>query len=795
MKFLKISLALIVGITVVAGACIVFYANLYITPAIVKNSIRFAAHKHLGRTVVFSSVEKKSLRTIVLRDIRIQAHQPGETGDIMACPEITIQFAVIPLLAKKLVIREIEFLQPTISLLSAPNRPFRLIGSAKQQPDTGRHLDLLPLPSHIAIDEGTLTVSTTGGNTVTLEDIAVLVDTISLLAPIDIIAEARFRESPESRLNCDGTVTIPWKEIIIDKTIKNIRCTGDISLAAIDLAKLAAYGSPQDAPLESGALSVSAHVATDFQETVKLDGTISLQGASYMLPATRKTSLEDIDTDLQFEAEYAIPKKTFTIQKLTGTCLTSPFTGTGSLRRLGNTFRLNGSLHAKQFSLDSLFNRLQQPPETLTSGLRLAGDIDLRTSVSGPISPSLFPTIVMGFKGNRILYPGLGTFEPKMRGSVRIDRNTITLADFKIGTPHLSVTLAGDLRGYRNWPPNSSIRIVSSTINFYDLFAATDTEPAKTLGPFNLGNLAFSGPINLGNIVFFQIPISNAHGNYRLADNKLHIEDFTGNIDDGGFSLGSSIDLGVEGLDYFLHLKLSEVPLKSVTKLMPASYAGFFEGTVSGSCALKGNGTDPERFIDNLRGDADLAVNGAGIRGMNMMPELSRFIKSSALGNIKFDKAQLHLQLRNGIMDVDGVLASKTLEMYPDGEVALDGSLDMTADLRIAQDIFSGDMNISRYLPREGRWISLPVTIEGTLQDPQVGLSEDTLNYLIKEALPNLLMDLLSTRKESGMEGLSDLLNREKTPEADTEEELEEEIEEDIEEDIEEPADEELVEE
>ena len=44
--------------------------------------------------------------------------------------------------------------------------------------------------------------------------------------------------------------------------------------------------------------------------------------------------------------------------------------------------------------------------------------------------------------------------------------------------------------------------------------------------------------------------------------------------------------------------------------------------------------------------------------------------------------------------------------------------------------------------PRDDDWVSLPLTIDGTLDDPQVHMAENTMQYLLQKTLPNMLKDM-----------------------------------------------------
>jgi hypothetical protein len=138
------------------------------------------------------------------------------------------------------------------------------------------------------------------------------------------------------------------------------------------------------------------------------------------------------------------------------------------------------------------------------------------------------------------------------------------------------------------------------------------------------------------------------------------------------------------------------------------------------------------------------------------MPQLSSIIKSDKLQKISFQKANLQFKLRSGAVEVEGALISPMIELHPSGEIGLDSSLDLEANMKISPELFTGSTNLANYLPHEDGWVTLPVKIEGTLQKPIVSLDRDTLNYIIKETLPRLLMDMLGEAADNSTDAISD---------------------------------------
>jgi hypothetical protein len=746
MKILKA--VLIIGIFSFILICILtfIFAKIYLTPEAIKDSFCLEIEKRLRREISIDNVDIKLLRGINLKGVIVHKSLPWEKEDVFTCEEVHIKHGLVPLIFKKLLIRKITFKNPRINIQFVHDQPLRLYGNVRPSQVSNKPLGIIFLPGSINARDGKVIFNDlTNKISFSVKNIKASADDISLISPFEFTISANLQESTASDVYCKGEFSILKNEL-----------KADITLRKIPLISFKDYFNAYNIPIKKGFLTVESNLKTNGSTPLTLSGNVILEEASFPFKpaaiADEYTGLEGIKATLSFQSVLDTPKGLFTIKKINGKLISSPYEGDGFIRKKDNTTFITFSVRSEKFSLDDLFNKLRQTPTSITKGLKLSGNIGLKAGITGKLDESLSPTVMLNLRGNRILYPPLGSVQPELQGSLRIDRDNISIAELQIGTKNLSITLSGDISGYMQWPPKSNLKIVSSRINFDDLFTPSESEPMDEVGPFDLKDLTFDGPIKLGNTSFFGMRIDNVRGRYLFEKNKFFIKDLEGNIGKGSFNLSTTIDLGVKGLDYYLHLKLDDAPIKSIMSMFPADYSQFIDGTVSGTCALKGNGTKPTSFTENLKGDAFLYMSNGHIKGLTLMPQLSSLIRSEQLEDISFNKAQLHLKLHSGTVELDGALINPKIELYPSGELGFDSSLDLEAKLRISPDLFTDSTKLARYLPQEDGWITLPITIKGTLQNTHVSLSEDTLKFILKETLPRLLMDMLSEQEDNATE-------------------------------------------
>ncbi len=803
MKAIKIITLSTLCVVICIAVLISISAKMYLKPEIIKDTLRFELEKQFKRPVSIRTVEIHLLQGILLHDVQIQKSLPSEHQNIFSCEKVDLAYSLVPILFKKLLIRKITVTNPHIHLKYNTGKPFRLIGMQRPYQPDNTTLGIIFLPKSIFVRRGTITLhDQKNAGSFALRHVELTVDNLSIISPSAFTIAASTHKGNASDVSCTGELHIRNKEL-----------QADITLSKIALEPFGDYLKKHNIPLQKGFLDAQSHLIVTASKSMIMTGTCLLSKASLaILPSAgsdQYLGLDSLDATLNFESVYEIPKGRLTLKSVKGSILSSPYEGSGVIRYKNRAPVITGSLRSDAFVLDDIFDRLQPGPYGIIKNLKLSGNTAIRISLNGKLDAALFPTVLINLRNNQILYPGLGSFRPEVQGSIRIDNKNISLADLKIGIPHASVTLAGDISDYRQWPPRSNVKVVSSYLNFYDLFTPAETASYDEIGPLDLDKLSFKGPIRLGNISFFGMALGNVTGKYLFENNTLFIKNLKGSIEQGDFNLSTTVDFAKKGFDYYLHLEIDDAPLKTITSVFPNVDSRFFDGEISGTSALKGTGTEPLSFIKNLKGDALLNIYNGSVRGLALMPQLTSFVKSSELREIKLNKAQLQLRLRNGIVGVDGIFLSPRLEMYPVGEARLDSSLDLEAKLRVAPEIFTGSTSIARYLPQDDGWTSLPLTIQGTLYDPDVSLSEEAIQFILKESLPRLLADILSeknteteTAAPAGRETEAESeeaveqdkqVHNEQEQEADTEDQIEEELEDSIENEEEPEAEEELL--
>ena len=764
MKKLRTIVLIIAAVALSLAVLVIFYAQITLTPLKVRQTFVAAIAQYLQREVSFGSVEVGLFDGIRLKDVVLHKSLPWEEDDILVCPEVVIKIRLLPLLLNRLFVKGIVLHNPQVRFFQREMGQFisfyGQLNKRKTVPSSQQAAlySVIFLPGHVEVRSGTVTLKSTAREfpqpvTVSLDQVRLLISDVSLLFPFPFSIMARINRNDASVFALNGKISVPKRSL-----------TADISLAKADLSILRDYMNLYKIPVQGGVVSIDSKLEMDKFESLKLNGAIHLQGlavgiASFIdKEAKQQIYLEGAEAKLNFATLWDIPGQLLTFQKIEGTIFSGAYHGEGFIKGIGSNPYVKLVLKADDFPLENVFRHLPRNLPFMLDEASISGKADLALNMEGKLPDSVFTKFSIMFKGNRINYKPLGGYQPDIEGLGLVDNTKIALSDLKIGIKKSTITLAGEILNYMTGPPQSNITIVSSNINAADFLLSDKTTPEEAekeeVGPFDLKGLTLGGPIDMGSISFAGLAINNLNGLYKLEGNQLQLKELMGSIGDGTFKLTGLVDLGVKGLDYSLTLRLDQASLKSLSQPMAPFSQTVFDGTVSGTCSLSGNGVTPVRFIKNLKGEGLVTMHDALIKGIPSMGAIASFIRMDGGDGFRFDQAQMHYKLHDSAVDIDGSFTNQDLGFYPAGQIGLDGSLNVDTTMKISPEL-AGRMvssNIRQYLPQEDGWIVLPVEIRGTVYNYRVALKKDVMDIFVEKVLPAVLNDMLKDRATKKMQ-------------------------------------------
>lgn len=727
---------IIAALTVIVIASLLLYARITVTTERVRLSLVASLEEVFGCSFSCKHITVGIFNGIRLENVRIDLPLEEEGAFEGHCKEARLGFSLSGLLLKKLVIRDIELKEPRFFLeLDAMQKAARFTRQ-RQVPLEAAPLKVVFLPGSISLDGGSAVLSSQStGVRIPLDRISLKAPHVSLIMPFDVTACAYIEGASDPAVLCTGTYWFARHEV-----------NGNVTLQDSAATLLKAFTAGTGIVVEKGSSRITSTISGSPSRVLTTTVELGIQDVTAFASSLPGAGLEGIDLRCEGQIVWNAEKKVCSFEQVKGSVCGSEFSGGGQVDFGVRLPSCNVQFTAPSFSFDALCDRLRFQEGSPLQGLKLAGTGALRFLLETDSRGTVTPVLLVDLRGNKIIYPPLRTLQPEVSGSLRFDEKRITLSDLKIGTANLSSTLAGDVSGYLQGSPRSSVKVVSSRVDLVEMFSYRPGDrPAEDIGPFDFKGLTLGGPLQLGTTSLFGIPVGNVHGSYELKNNRLSLSNVCGTVaEQGAFKFGFSVDLGVRGLEYTARLEFGNFPVPALSSPLGFDLSSFVTGSLSGTCILAGRGTTPAGFFENLTGEAELALENGRVKGLGLPDQILSFLKSDALRELVFSDARLRVTLSNGAMRLaEGAILSRSIQILPAGTVGIDGSLDLTATLKIAEGLFEEGSKIVSYLPRSEGWVTVPVLIKGTIDRPRVTLSEEAMTYLMQEVLPRLLMDMM----------------------------------------------------
>ncbi|MBT1072902.1 AsmA family protein [Pelotalea chapellei] len=352
---------------------------------------------------------------------------------------------------------------------------------------------------------------------------------------------------------------------------------------------------------------------------------------------------------------------------------------------------------------------------------------------------------------------------PVLSGKLVLKGDTVTSEDLvlSLGKERLTIALAAANLFGKPVSITSTVKadkfdlapFISKKESAEGTAGAAKPEPAPMKLPVKA-----TGSVSLGQTSYKGLPVSQLLLKYRLANNVLDIDQFSGQVAGGTFSDTARIDLGRQGYVYSTRLTVQGVQADPVVTAFSPKAAGTIFGTMALNAQLNGSGIRDASLKKNLAGQGDFAVTNGKLTGAGMVQKLATFLNLEQLRVIRFNKFAGTFRVSGGKAVLDSDVAGSDVRLTPTGTVGLDKSLDMSLVTRISPELTGkvarGNIggNIGQFLTDEKGWGVLPVKVGGTTSAPKFRLDASMvggqLRTKAREKLQQTIEQKLMKRKE-----------------------------------------------
>lgn len=366
-----------------------------------------------------------------------------------------------------------------------------------------------------------------------------------------------------------------------------------------------------------------------------------------------------------------------------------------------------------------------------------------------------------------------GEAKPHLSGRISFDTTSAKLS-MKLTANDQTLNADGSVDNYRN-SPKIKLDLTSKDLNIDRLLAlapspsaaapppspakqATETKKPTPIADALPKGLEASGKIAIEKAVVKGVSVKALLLRYQLANGILKIPEL-GAVAMGGSLAGSmEANLTQPVLSYKGNLDLSSVQADQLSSVFAKKAAGVISGSLQSSVKFAGSGTAWEQIKQTLSADGDFSLSNGQIKETPITSTISALLGTDKLRNITFKDLSGHFQIvKGGKVQLKSSLDSPDVKATTDGQVSLDGNLDLPLTISLSPAISSSLSNragLGQLLKdSEGNTV-LHLKMAGTVSKPSPTIDTKGLQKQIGTAIQNKLLETLekqnTTNQDSG---------------------------------------------
>ncbi|BCS53891.1 AsmA family protein [Geobacter sp. SVR] len=280
--------------------------------------------------------------------------------------------------------------------------------------------------------------------------------------------------------------------------------------------------------------------------------------------------------------------------------------------------------------------------------------------------------------------------------------------------------------------------------------AAAKPEP----GPLDLPVRA-SGTVQLGQVLYKGVTVSNVLLKYRLIDNILTIDQFSGNAAGGTFADTARIDLRQNGFGWSTRLTVRGMQAEQLAAAFAPKASGTLYGKLALNAELAGMGTSSAAIRKSLGGRGDFKFTEGRLTGPGLVQHLALFLNLEQLRSIAFDTFSGTFRIESGRARIESGISGRDVQITQKGTAGLDGSLDLSLVTRLSPQltgrVAQGD--IKRFLTDDKGWGLLPLKVGGTASSPRFGIDASVAGQQLKTRAREKLQQTIEEKFLKKQEG------------------------------------------
>ncbi len=793
-KFLGIAAAILVLLV----AILIVLAKILITPERIRETVLPLAQNQLQREVRLGDVKVSLFSGISLNDLEILEREGSQS--FISANRVVLRYKLWPLFFKRVVIEEVRLDAPMIRVERFTTSSFNFSDllhrerkdvdeSQKPLPAEGSataasSIDLLV--SEVSVVNGELlfvdhTLVSRKPQHYKMTNLKLNAKSISLLSAFPFSVETYLNES---QLLIKGELDL-----------KTLYGKAKVTLSNLDVTAFKPYFHKQ-LPGRLGSLKVNLELSAEGNgKSVVSSGMIAMQQIDLALDKPKDVSVQNGSLLIDYALSADLKRSSLHIEESKLTFNGIPVEISGTVENFTTKPLVDIIVALSNFNLRKTVDSLPEKLRGSLVDLDPAGVVNARIHLAGSVAEpkKLIDDGEVRVEGIQVTTGGQ---RPTLTGVFILKGTFLTSENLKlqIGENQAVVNFRAD--NFAKRPIVISSNISANRFNLDPLLKNTDvskgtvakqqekgeTEPGRSLpsekpprtepGPLDLP-LKADGEVRIGQTLYRGLMIEDLHISYRLENNILRVETFTGKVAGGSFDKRALVDLGKKGFDYSAELSLSRIQAGPLIKTFLPKASGNFSGTLSLNTTMSSRGTLSETVKKYLSAKGDFFLKDWELTpDTTFVRNLSEFLNRKDLGALSFSQADGSFTIRDGKVSISSDFSGSDVRMSPQGNIGLDGTLDITLNSRLSPQLtkkLGKKAEFTQYLTDEQGWTRLPLRLVGTTASPRLVPDAEVVQRQIGEAIGKELQKKFQKRvfdkkssSKSDQNGKEDQNNRQK---------------------------------
>ena len=738
---------------------VIVLARVLVTPERVKQVLLPRVEQALNRQVTVDDVEIRFFSGIALNKAVIR--EPEEETVFLSAERMNLRYRFWPLFRMRVEIDEIFIDGPQIRLVRHRDGTFNfsdLIQTAdkpqndplsdepaeKAESDNGGGIALLV--SQLVLRSGSvhLTDFQTDGSPehYHLEDVSLQIRQFSPDRDFPLQLAAVFNEAP---LSLKGRANL--REMAVDL---------EIILSGLDVMPLVPQFQERiPGRLHRGTLDANLQLSGSLRQ-LSSEGSLVVNNLGLRLDALPDVPVDDAQVSFEYRMQYDrdVPRLRIDHGRLAFNDVPVFLDGEVQLAEpvaLALTLRLNELEVAR--SLAALPKELVgdlaalEPSGVVTARIHLAGTLDN-------------PQELLRDGELRLdnLQARVGELRPELKGLLTLRGDSLFSENLVLNIGESLLHLQCEAHSLMSRPLEAVVNVRSDQLLLDPLLpagrkvSAPDPKVDSPAGPDDQKGkpmdlpLILSGAVRINRVVHRGLSIDEVTARYLLRNNLLQLQEVTGKVAGGSFTTNASIDLGKPGYVYRGQLTTRGVQADPLVSAFAPKARGTVFGILNLDLDLAGQGTDIAVIRDHLTGKGEALLQEGRLAQNDLVRGLASYLGLPELSVMGFDRALGRFAVDQGRVDLTSTFVSQDLRMAPQGDIGLDGSLNLNLDLRLSPEL-------TQKLDRSGRfaqlfvdsegWGQVPLKIKGTMIRPNYALDSAAVVEALRQRASQTLQQTL----------------------------------------------------